>query len=81
MRRLAKEADPSLLAASIHNHFPFCYKPLTYIPVCGTHALAGAVRSSLRYPRFMDVLKGGPTVTLHVEAFGNAVSNLFQFPC
>ncbi|KAF9455527.1 hypothetical protein BDZ94DRAFT_700132 [Collybia nuda] len=42
------------------------------VNVCGTHALARAVRSSLRCPRFMDVLRGGPTVTLHVEAFGNA---------
>ncbi|RDB30109.1 Ferric/cupric reductase transmembrane component 1 [Hypsizygus marmoreus] len=41
------------------------------VNVCGTHALADATRSALRAPRFLDVLKGGPTVTLHVEAFGN----------
>ncbi|KAL0959531.1 hypothetical protein HGRIS_011244 [Hohenbuehelia grisea] len=42
------------------------------VNVCGTHALASAVRSALRAPRFMDVLKGGPSITLHVEAFGSS---------
>ncbi|KAJ8516400.1 hypothetical protein ONZ45_g6280 [Pleurotus djamor] len=41
------------------------------VNVCGTHALAGVVRSALGKPRFMDILKGGPSVTLHVEAFGS----------
>ncbi|GLB45169.1 putative ferric reductase NAD binding domain [Lyophyllum shimeji] len=41
------------------------------VNVCGTHALANAVKSALRRPRFFDVLRGGPTVTLHVESFGN----------
>ncbi|KAJ7577070.1 hypothetical protein C8J56DRAFT_972236, partial [Mycena floridula] len=40
------------------------------VNVCGTLALAAAVRSSLKTNRFMDILKGGPTVALHVEAFG-----------
>lgn len=42
--------------------------------VCGTLALANAVRSSLSRPRFMDILKGGPSITLHIEAYGNLVS-------
>lgn len=41
------------------------------VNVCGTHALANAVKSALRPPRFVDVLRGGPTVTLHIESFGN----------
>jgi len=41
--------------------------------VCGTASLASSVRSALRDPRPMDILKGGPAVTLHVEAF-NIVS-------
>jgi hypothetical protein len=38
--------------------------------VCGSHALANVIRKSVRYPRMMDILRGGPTVSLHVEAFG-----------
>ncbi|KAF9478932.1 hypothetical protein BDN70DRAFT_932948 [Pholiota conissans] len=38
--------------------------------VCGTHSLAESVRLALRTPRPMDILRGGPSVTLHVEAFG-----------
>ncbi|KXN81188.1 Ferric/cupric reductase transmembrane component 1 [Leucoagaricus sp. SymC.cos] len=41
------------------------------VTVCGTHALASAVRKAVRYPRMSDILKGGPTVSLHVEAFGS----------
>jgi ferric-chelate reductase len=41
---------------------------LSSVVVCGTHALANAVRSALRPARFMDVLRGGPTVSLHVES-------------
>ncbi|KAG5642176.1 hypothetical protein DXG03_003439 [Asterophora parasitica] len=39
--------------------------------VCGTPSLANSVRSALRSPRFLDVLRGGPTVTLHVESYGS----------
>lgn len=42
--------------------------------VCGSHALSSAVRKAIRYPRMVDILKGGPTISLHVEGFGNAVS-------
>ncbi|KAG6826265.1 hypothetical protein H0H92_000516 [Tricholoma furcatifolium] len=38
--------------------------------VCGSSPLTHAVRSALRSPRFFDVLRGGPTVVLHVESFG-----------
>lgn len=41
------------------------------ITVCGTHALADAIRHSIRSPRFGDILRGGPTISLHVEAFGS----------
>ncbi|RDB30770.1 putative ferric reductase transmembrane component [Hypsizygus marmoreus] len=41
------------------------------VNVCGTDALVNAARSALQPLRFVDVLKGGPTVTLHVEAYGN----------
>ncbi|KAF8809124.1 hypothetical protein BYT27DRAFT_7188217 [Phlegmacium glaucopus] len=40
------------------------------INVCGTHSLANATRKAIRTPRLMDILRGGPTITLHVEAFG-----------
>ncbi|KAF9028646.1 hypothetical protein BDZ89DRAFT_750566 [Hymenopellis radicata] len=40
------------------------------VNVCGTLALANAVRGSLRSPRFGDIVRGGPSVLLHVEAFG-----------
>ncbi|KAF8160384.1 ferric reductase NAD binding domain-containing protein [Mycena galopus ATCC 62051] len=44
------------------------------INVCGTTELAQSVRYALRggITRFMDVLRGGPSVLLHVEGFGNA---------
>lgn len=46
--------------------------------VCGTHDLAESVRVALRTPRPMDILRGGPSVTLHVEAFGGAVCHFFD---
>ncbi|RDB30606.1 hypothetical protein Hypma_005726 [Hypsizygus marmoreus] len=39
--------------------------------VCGTHTLASAVKVALQPLRFVDALKGGLTVPLRVEAFGN----------
>nr|GAT45604.1 predicted protein [Mycena chlorophos] len=44
------------------------------INVCGTTELATGVRNALNNPleRFKDVAKGGPSVVLHVEGFGNA---------
>ncbi|KAJ7111813.1 ferric reductase NAD binding domain-containing protein [Mycena epipterygia] len=43
------------------------------INVCGTTELAQSVRHSLRggLARFMDVMRGGPSVLLHVEGFGS----------
>ncbi|KAF8998385.1 iron reductase [Cyathus striatus] len=41
------------------------------VNVCGVTGLTRVVQRTLRAPRFMDVLRGGATVTLHVEAFGN----------
>ncbi|KAJ6525947.1 hypothetical protein B0H19DRAFT_970901 [Mycena capillaripes] len=43
------------------------------VSVCGTTELAQSVRNALRdgRERFMDVLRGGPSVVLHVEGFGN----------
>ncbi|KAJ7153836.1 ferric reductase NAD binding domain-containing protein [Mycena filopes] len=42
--------------------------------VCGTAELADGVRKALRagmWARFLDVLRGGPSVVLHVEGFGS----------
>lgn len=47
-----------------------------FITVCGTHGLVKAVREAIRYPRMMDILKGGPTISLHVEGFGGNVSKI-----
>ncbi|KAJ7041849.1 ferric reductase NAD binding domain-containing protein [Mycena alexandri] len=51
------------------------------ISVCGTTELADGVRQALRggsgmaglgmFERFVDVLRGGPSVVLHVEGFGS----------
>ncbi|KZT29767.1 hypothetical protein NEOLEDRAFT_1127587 [Neolentinus lepideus HHB14362 ss-1] len=45
------------------------------VGVCGSQAIARAVRSALKVNPFAGangVLKGGPSVTLHVESFGYA---------
>ncbi|TFK45843.1 hypothetical protein OE88DRAFT_1085175 [Heliocybe sulcata] len=45
------------------------------VGVCGSQAVARAVRSALRVNPFAggnSVIKGGPSVTLHVESFGYA---------
>ncbi|KAI9057704.1 iron reductase [Trametes sanguinea] len=41
------------------------------VTVCGSQAIASACRSALRIP-MSAVLKGGPSVVLHVESFGYA---------
>ena len=33
-----------------------------------------AVRKAIRKPRIGDILRGGPTVSLHIEGFGSGVS-------
>ncbi|KAJ7185905.1 ferric reductase NAD binding domain-containing protein [Mycena filopes] len=40
------------------------------VNVCGTPGMAESVRSTLRTMPITDILNGGPSVTLHVEAFG-----------
>lgn len=42
--------------------------------VCGSQGIASAVRSALRFPVSgpKSILKGGASVTLHVESFGHA---------
>lgn len=42
--------------------------------VCGTRGLEKAVRRAVRKPRIGDILRGGPTVSLHTEGFGSGVS-------
>ncbi|KAJ6533461.1 ferric reductase NAD binding domain-containing protein [Mycena sp. CBHHK59/15] len=43
------------------------------VNVCGTTELAASVRRALRgVGRFVDVLRGGPSVVLHVEGFGGS---------
>lgn len=36
--------------------------------------MSKAVRNALRAPRPIDIMKGGPTISLHVETFGSGVS-------
>ncbi|KAF9444633.1 hypothetical protein P691DRAFT_807110 [Macrolepiota fuliginosa MF-IS2] len=48
------------------------------VNVCGIHGLTGAVRKAMQYPRMLDILKGGPTISLHVEAFGGNTPSLVQ---
>ncbi|KAF9528715.1 ferric reductase NAD binding domain-containing protein [Crepidotus variabilis] len=40
------------------------------INVCGPTGLIEATREAVRRPRPMDILRGGPTITFHVEGFG-----------
>ncbi|KIK79113.1 hypothetical protein PAXRUDRAFT_162169 [Paxillus rubicundulus Ve08.2h10] len=44
------------------------------VSVCGSHGIARSVRHALRFPVSspLNVLRGGPSVTLHVESFGYA---------
>ncbi|KAF9233623.1 ferric reductase NAD binding domain-containing protein [Melanogaster broomeanus] len=44
------------------------------VSVCGSQAIARTVRHALRFPVSspMNVLNGGPSVTLHLESFGYA---------
>ena len=49
--------------------------------VCGTRGLEKAVRRAIRKPRIGDILRGGPTVSLHIEGFGSGVSIYEEFLC
>ncbi|KAF8903885.1 ferric reductase NAD binding domain-containing protein [Gymnopilus junonius] len=57
------------LDALIKNEIEADIGPIS-INVCGSQSLAEAVRRSVRVPRPMDVLRGGPTISLHIEPFG-----------
>lgn len=52
-----------------------CWSSLTQASVCGANAMANAVRSAARAPRPLDILKGGPDVSLHIESFDLVSSN------
>ncbi|KAF5356913.1 hypothetical protein D9756_006407 [Leucocoprinus leucothites] len=41
------------------------------VNVCGPRALASVVQTAVRYPRIADILRGGPIISLHVEASGS----------
>ncbi|KIM37179.1 hypothetical protein M413DRAFT_77388 [Hebeloma cylindrosporum] len=41
------------------------------INACGPHGLGNTVRKAVRTPRLMDILRGGPTINLHIEKFGS----------
>ncbi|XP_006463197.1 hypothetical protein AGABI2DRAFT_120020 [Agaricus bisporus var. bisporus H97] len=43
------------------------------VNVCGSEKMNRMVRESIRTPRMADILRGGPTISLHVESFENAV--------
>ncbi|KAF7763902.1 hypothetical protein Agabi119p4_8439 [Agaricus bisporus var. burnettii] len=42
------------------------------VNVCGSEKMNRMVRESIRTPRMADILRGGPTISLHVESFENA---------
>lgn len=46
---------------------------LFFLIVCGSEKMNRMVRESIRTPRMADILRGGPTISLHVESFENAV--------
>ena len=43
---------------------------IIFSSACGPHKMARSVRKAIRAPRPVDILRGGPTVTLHIESFG-----------
>jgi ferric-chelate reductase len=42
---------------------------MTELPVCGPETMTNGVRTALSDPRPLDILKGGPNVSLHIESF------------
>ena len=44
-----------------------------YFLVCGAHSLVNDTREAIRSPRPMDVLRGGPTISFHVENFVRSI--------
>ncbi|KAJ7472575.1 iron reductase [Mycena latifolia] len=65
---LGRPDIPSILASEIDGA-----RGAISINVCGTTELAQGVRHALRggITRFVDILRGGPSVVLHVEGFGS----------
>lgn len=45
------------------------FSSMTEPPVCGPEPLTSSVRTALREPRPLDILRGGPDVSLHIESF------------
>ncbi|KAK0219859.1 ferric reductase NAD binding domain-containing protein [Armillaria fumosa] len=60
------------LTGIIDRELSVCSGGTVSINVCGTTTLVETVRCALRMPRCIDIMKGGPSVVLHVEAFGSA---------
>jgi hypothetical protein len=46
------------------------FRLIVFSSACGPHGMANSVRKATRAPRLVDILHGGPTVTLHIESFG-----------
>jgi hypothetical protein len=49
---------------------PLSLKENNFSLVCGTQSRVNDTRIAIRSPRPMDVLRGGPTISFHVENFG-----------
>ena len=47
-----------------------------FVTVCGGPEMNSAVKAALSPVRFWDILKGAPSVSLHVETFGDAVRSV-----
>ena len=50
---------------------------LCSVTVCGGPGINSAVKEALSPVRFLEILKGAPNVSLHVETFGDAVRSAF----
>ena len=47
-----------------------------HLLVCGAHSLVNDTREAIRSPRPMDILRGGPTISFHVENFVSFLETL-----
>jgi ferric-chelate reductase len=52
-----------------------------YLLVCGTNSLVNDTRAAIRSPRPMDILRGGPTISFHVENFVRSIIKNFKLAC
>jgi len=48
-----------------------------FVAVCGGPAMNRTVKAAFSPVRSLDILKGAPSVSLHVETFGDAVRSAF----